>query len=364
MTSPQDSTSTPPTALHSRANSLSPSSSESSIIDELSFDYDYDEEGNIVRNSRGSKSKVSPLSSFSSTPPKDLTGTDNSDLQPPKSLHPSPSLRRASLSRSESAYPVLNGPTTHSSDRDRAQPLSANPVRSFHRTASGPITTATESAGPPIRTIPRRMDPSAEARQKRNTEELRAKLASIGQEDKENIHDIPAVEDLYASRPAATSSSRALPIRSAYGSQSLGNVSRPLLEVPQRVLSSSSRMVLKGTGCKPQIDRISEAGSATESDGGEEAYATYSRGPVENIDTDTGRSLTSALVLPSSNYSVEDEGVPSYKSSRKQQQHVPHPPHSASIQPLNGSVSTRPRRSASLSDTLREFTTFLDILID
>lgn len=288
MASPQES-SPPPTAAHSRASSVSPYSSESSIIDELSFDYGYDEEGNFVRNSKGSTSRTSPRSSLS-TPPKDLTGIDSSELPPAKSLQPSPSLRRASLSRSESAYPVLNGP---SSERDRAQPHSANPARSFLRTASGPIptttiTSTTESTGPPIRTLPRRIDQTLEARQKRNTEELRARLASIEQEEKENICDIPAVD---SSRPASSVSSRALPSRSAYGSQSLGNVVRPLIDIPQRVLSSSSRMVLKGTGStKPPIDRISEVVSATESDDGDDGYA-YGRGPPVNIDgpdTDLG----------------------------------------------------------------------------
>ncbi|GAW05757.1 other TTK protein kinase [Lentinula edodes] len=272
----------------SRAPSVSPSSSESSVIDELSFDYDYDEAGNIVRNSKGSR--TSPQS-FLSTPPTDTSGVS--------------------------------------------------------RAASGPIpsTTTADSAGPPIRTLPRtRIDNQYEARQKRHTEEVRARLASIELEEKENA--VPIVDDLYGSRPAAsTSSSSRLvpPTRATYGSQSLGGLSRPLIDAPQRVMSSSSRMLLKGTGTKPQIDRISEAGTEGESDGGEDAYAGYGGHGHELFENNAYGTDTDA---------DDDEAIPRVKASRSQQSVIP--PHSAGIPPssLNEFMGTRPRRSASLSDTL------------
>ncbi|KAJ3841718.1 other/TTK protein kinase [Lentinula raphanica] len=325
---PQDYASPPPVTPHSRAPSVSPSSSESSIIDELSFDYDYDEAGNIVRNSKGSRTSTQ---SFLSTPPTEVTNIPKIDL--PKDS--SPPLPRASLSRSESAYPVLNGPATASSDREKARGSSANPVRSFSRVASGPIptTTASESAGPPIRTLPRQYD----SRQKRHTEEIRARLASNEVEEKENT--VPPAEDFHGSRPIASSSSSRLmpPTRATYGSQSLGGLSRPLIDAAQRVMSSSSRMLLKGVGTKPQIDRISES----ESDGGDDAYAGYgehghglSEGNAYGTDTDADD---------------DDEGMPQFMASRNIA-----PPHSAGIPPptLNESTGTRPRRSASLSDAL------------
>ncbi|KAF8827701.1 hypothetical protein HHX47_DHR4000341 [Lentinula edodes] len=335
----QDYASPSPMTPLSRAPSVSPSSSESSVIDELSFDYDYDEAGNIVRNSKGSR--TSPQS-FLSTPPTDTSGVSRLEL--PKSS--SPPLRRASLSRSESAYPVLNGPATASSDREKVHSSSANPARSFHRAASGPIPSATtaDSAGPPIRTLPRtRIDNQYEARQKRHTEEVRARLASIELEEKENA--VPIVDDLYGSRPAAsTSSSSRLvpPTRATYGSQSLGGLSRPLIDAPQRVMSSSSRMLLKGTGTKPQIDRISEAGTEGESDGGEDAYAGYGGHGHELFENNAYGTDTDA---------DDDEAIPRVKASRSQQSVIP--PHSAGIpSSLNEFMGTRPRRSASLSDTL------------
>ncbi|KIK69589.1 hypothetical protein GYMLUDRAFT_512106 [Collybiopsis luxurians FD-317 M1] len=328
---PPDYASPSPTGQHSRTPSASPSSSESSVIEDLSFDYGYDEDGNIVRNSKGSR--TSPRSSLSS-PPKDLTGIEHMDML--KATSPQP--RRASLSRSESAYPVLNGPSTASSDRERPQGPSANSARPFLRVASGPIPTTTTAenlnVGPPIRNLPRARIDHYESRQKRHTEELRAKLASTELEEKENT--IPTVEDLYGSRPpaASTSSRLGLPSRSAYGSQSLGSLSRPLVDAPQRVLSSSTWMAMKGSGSKPPIDRISEVGTEAESDGGEDAYSGYGdlgHGLVDGLETDP----------------EDDEGMPQFLTSRDV------PPHSAGVQPSGEPIGTRPRRSASLSDALR-----------
>ncbi|KAJ3802528.1 other/TTK protein kinase [Lentinula aff. detonsa] len=326
----QDYASPPPMTPHARAPSVSPSSSESSIIDELSFDYDYDEEGNIVRNSKGSR--TSPHS-FLSTPPTEVSSMAKLDF--PKSS--SPPLQRTSLSRSESAYTVLNGPATASSDRERAHGSSANPARSFHRVASGPIPTTTpttaESVGPPIRTMPRQY----EARQKRHTEEIRARIASTELEEKENA--VPPVDDVHGTRPtSSTSSSSRLmpPTRATYGSQSLGGLSRPLIDTAQRVMSSSSRMLLKGTGAKPQINRISES----ESDGGEDAYAGYG---------EHGHGLSDGNAYGTDTDADDDEGMPQFMASRSIA-----PPHSAGIPPssLIESAGTRPRRSASLSDAL------------
>ncbi|KAF9077613.1 hypothetical protein BDP27DRAFT_480579 [Rhodocollybia butyracea] len=297
---PQDYASSPPT---SRAPSSSPSSSESSILD-VSFDYNLDDKGNIVRNSKGSGT------SSLSTPPNDFSF----EL-------PSPPPRRASLSRSESAYPVLNGPTTASSDREKP---SGAPARSFHRVASGPIptTTVVDSAGPPIRTLPRTRLEQYETRQKRHTDELRARLASTALEFEEKENTVPSADDLH-SRPSASTSRSVVPTRPA-------------------------RMILKGTGSKPQIDRISEIPAELESDGGEDAYVGYG---------DHGHGYQSTR---SHSNLEDDEGMPPFMASRSLQP----PPHSAGVQPLNESIATRPRRSASLSDALRMwFASWLSMIL-
>ncbi|KAF5389275.1 hypothetical protein D9757_003497 [Collybiopsis confluens] len=321
-----DYASPPTSAPHSREPSTSPSSSESSVIEDLSFDYVEDEDGNIVRNSVGSR--TSTRSSLSS-PPKDFTGINHLDV--PKAASPPP--RRASLSRSESAYPVLSGPATASSDRGQAQGSSANPLRSFLRVASGPIPSTTMAEHPnvglPIRNLPRPRIDQFESRQKRHTEELREKLASTESEEKENA--IPTVEDLYGSRlPGVSSSLRlGLPSRSVYGTQSLGNLSRPLSDAPQRAVASSSRVLLKPAGSNPSIDRISEGGTEGESDDGEDgnvAYGSFGYGFTDGQETDP----------------EDDNGMQQFAASRN-------PPYSAGVP----SLSTRARRSASLSDALR-----------
>lgn len=89
--------------LTPQSSSASPASTPSDASLELSFDYEFDTEGNFIRVSKGSSND-----------------TDNSPIQAP--------FRRASLSRSESA------PTIAEMD----PPV---PARSFHRVASGSVLT-------------------------------------------------------------------------------------------------------------------------------------------------------------------------------------------------------------------------------
>ena len=99
-----------------RTSNTTPNSDDSSVIDDLSFDYVFDHEGNYVRLSKGSSSK-----SNHSSPPT----PDNFPLQHPDPPKLSPPQRRSSLSRSESAHAALNV-------------APSDPARSFQRVTSGP----------------------------------------------------------------------------------------------------------------------------------------------------------------------------------------------------------------------------------
>lgn len=126
-------------------------SDESSIMEELSFDYEEDSAGNFVRVSKGGSSNRSNHSS-PPTPqdPSPLSartyGQDASPLStvttakhsaPPVLLNSPAAERRTSLSRSES-YPVVTAV------EQRAPPSAA--ARSFQRVASGPSLSSTAMA--------------------------------------------------------------------------------------------------------------------------------------------------------------------------------------------------------------------------
>ncbi|THV05276.1 Pkinase-domain-containing protein [Dendrothele bispora CBS 962.96] len=346
----------------------SPSFDIDSAIEDVSFEYALDDDGNIVRTSKGS------LKSNQSTPP---TPVEPDDFDSPKdrvigrnllqstvaasTFLDSPVPRRGSLSRSESAYPVLNGPATATSERDRI--IAANPARSFHRAASGPVLTiasstsasstsningasshATTSADAPLirfPTLPRRLV-TEQQRRKRTTDELSNKLQLLSDyEEKENIGQelSSGGEELYGPRhstsevptsvsPGTGLSRASLPTRAIYGSHS-ANASRPLGDV-QRLLpttSSSRSKVLKGTGLVPQFGRISEVETEEESDTGLDIYAGYgSSHPSSSTAGDTD---------------VDDPDVPPSRPTR-----------SVGALPINSSQNIRPRRSASLSDAL------------
>lgn len=91
--------------LTPQSSSASPATTPSDASLELSFDYEFDSNGNFIRVSKGSSND-----------------TDNS---------PIPAFKRASLSRSESA--------PSAAAMEAAQPPA--PARSFHRVASGSVLT-------------------------------------------------------------------------------------------------------------------------------------------------------------------------------------------------------------------------------
>jgi serine/threonine-protein kinase TTK/MPS1 len=131
---PTPPTSPPRTPIESKPRT--PNSDDSSIIDDLSFDYVFDHEGNYVRLSKGSSSK-SNHSSPPTPPDKDLL---------PKSLSPPP--RRVSLSRSESAHAALNVPPSDSAAARSFQRVTSGPALSSHKARPFPRRVTLEESKP------------------------------------------------------------------------------------------------------------------------------------------------------------------------------------------------------------------------
>ncbi|KAF9267476.1 hypothetical protein L218DRAFT_690299 [Marasmius fiardii PR-910] len=381
--------------------------SDESDIEQLSFSYSDDGKGNIVRFARGSgpsppsaveigeradgrakltadvNQEQSPVEvdiriARTSGPSPASAGIDkqldhlkldfpvqtsNTQHHAETTTNPnSPVTRRASLSRSESAYPVLNGPQTATSERDRERA-----PRSFQRVASGPILSGPSSsgAGASGSNLPNRArvaaDPQNRAQQKKNAEELREKLLTSEYyrsyshlEEKENLRgsdEISSVGELYGSRhsgsslgvsatSAAPQQARLPPPPRAYGSYSLSSTSRPLGQAPINSSRSSSSRLLKGTGTKYAAERITEFGVTPESEGEDgtyrdSGYGTASRptsyhemkGDTDIDEFDPPQSTLSSLARP-------------IQSSV-----------SLNVVPLNTSSNNRPRRSASLSES-------------
>ncbi|KAK0188018.1 other/TTK protein kinase, partial [Armillaria mellea] len=317
------------------ASPASTESSDSSLLADLSFDYVYDEDGNFVRLSKGSPKShrqsagyspaSSPLDIEPSSEPVASSPSVNDVLGP----HDAPdsdlvsltSPRPTSLTRSESAFSILSGHNVAAPEREHDRDSAPLVARSFQRVASVPavaMSTALGSTnGGPKRSFPRRtVDDQQEARQKRNGEELRPRLLSstaadsqghfMFPEEKENIgrggSDLQSVEELYGSiargsmdnTPAAR---LAAPSRPAYASLSTGRPTSDLGSSRRRFSSSNSAngsrssRIMKGSGKKHAVDRISELDQSTD----EEAYGCE---PVSDHDHDDGSDLEEPQVEP------------------------------------------------------------------
>lgn len=361
-------------APHSKASST-PSSDDSSVIDDLSFDYVVDGEGNFVRLSKGSSSK----SNYSSPPtPQEALQPDlPPNLKPPASPSDLP-ISRISLSRSESAFPILTGGS--------AALQNDKPTRSFQRVASGPALSApgsylasTTSLSKP-RTIPRRvtMEEHGDRSDANGASRLRQTLESAAyalQEEKENISEPD--ENPYApsiankrrhSPPLATRSvpsSRAP--RTAYSGSA---ASRPLAEVPVPQRGSHARQIMPGpnragrimkssskygaTASAAPFDRISEheasEGEYTPGDGNYHAIGIALGGDDTDPEDEPVRSVEPASVpLPSSIPAASQVG------SARLRTHLSVNVNVGSSNSLRQSGGARPRRSASLSDALSTF---------
>ncbi|KAF8631786.1 hypothetical protein AX17_005001 [Amanita inopinata Kibby_2008] len=342
-----------------------PPSDDSSEIEDLSFEWIVDDNGNYVRLSKGS-----PKSNNSSPPTPYET-----------SLHPEPPPSpppRASLSRSESAYSL---PTAAATDKPSA--------RNFQRVASGPslsmtpnFSTATSSSRP--RTHPRRMtseDANSREQDLRKYDfpsRSRPMLDShqlVHQEEKENISEAeeppyhPSSSKLQrhspplSSRPISGSSrsTHQLASRMTYSSSSHA-ISRSLADVSQR--ASHPRQILPGpnrpgrvvksaSGSAPMIATKYSSSSSVgiekipEHEGSESEFGVndHLSSVAAGDETDTGDEEPVAdplSSLPSQGTSLANVGrqrslaiMPVASSSSLGQSHI-----------------TRPRRSASLSDAL------------
>lgn len=298
--------STPPTSSMPRNTATGTPSDDSSII-ELSFDYEFDSNGNYVRVSKGSNDSVQ------STPP---TPQDRQESSPNgMNIKPvSPVLlnspRRGSLSRSES-YPIITQAEVRAQS---ASVVGPNAPRSFQRVASGPAlssipTPASIRASAPmsngLRGTARKVRaPGAQRvtieqyremdeKIRLEDEELRARgehpavREQWEREDKENITDtegadpnmlalnqVPkqrpsGVSPRLTSRSASTSHidriTSALPSRASTSSASKG---RQILPGPSR-----AGRILMGTKYAPSstsqpagFDKINEADPASDND--------------------------------------------------------------------------------------------------
>ncbi|KAK2465247.1 hypothetical protein APHAL10511_002601 [Amanita phalloides] len=333
-----------------------PPSDDSSVIDDLSFDYIFDDNGGYIRLSKGSsKSQNSPP-----TPNETSLHTD---------LPPSPP-SRPSLSRSESAYLPPSG-----TDKPNA--------RSFQRVASGPALSLTPNLPPAAvsktRALSRRatsedVNREQDARKVDLPGHIRPQLDShnMHQEEKENVSEVeeaayhpPSNRQRHSppqlSRSVVSSlrsSYQHHPSRMAHASQA-NSANRPpdtsqrashprqVLPGPNRAgrvvkLAGSNAVLLapKHSSSSSGIDRIAEH------EGSESEFGTSDPQPqiTPGEETDTGEdevAVDPASIPPS-------QGLSSSNVGRQRSFMVP----TASTSLVNSSSITRPRRSASLSDAL------------
>lgn len=381
------------TSSTSSSKSTTPNSDDSSIIDDLSFDYIIDQEGNFVRLSKGLSSK----SNHSSPPtPQEASLQPDPPLKPPSpDLLTSP-VTRISLSRSESAFAVLSSGSSTGAQNEK-------PVRSFQRVASGPAIAMSASYLAPTasslskpRAAPRRitMEDSRDRHEANGPSRTRQTIDSnvlshTLQEEKENISEsdeYPHIQTAMvavkqrsspplATRSVSSSSSRMPAARAAYlangGTTASG---RPLTDMPlsqrgtRQIMPGPNRAgrIMKSTSASKYststaialgFDRIAERETSDSEQAGD--YYSPARLTVNGDDTDLedeplAAVEPAAIPLPSSVSSG-----PHLSGGRQRGQSVlsvnVNVGLSAGSAALAQSGSSRPRRSASLSDALSKF---------
>ncbi len=296
-----------PQEAQSPASSIA--SNDSSIFEEPSFDYHHDAQGNLLRTH---KRKVARINTSSSPPtPNDSPLSARDSFPPQKIMMGSPSEsdlvslnspnRRLSLTRSESAQSALSAAQA---DRDLERDSALQNARSFQRVASGPAIVVSNTAGPsyqstansiPKRLFPRRTaDDILDQRQKRITDDHRARLMSSEREqqliypdEKENMARgqsyVPSVEEIYGTGSE---------IRSSTSNVAVSRIVPPLRPSHQQIgvvgLRDAARMrqlppsngrpnrLVKAPAVKHNFDKISELHSAE------------GRGSTPGEDTDPG----------------------------------------------------------------------------
>jgi serine/threonine-protein kinase TTK/MPS1 len=347
----------PPTVATSPPATPSPPSDDSSVIEDLSFDYIFDDNGGYIRLSKGSsKSQNSPPT------PSDASLHPDSQPSPPS---------RPSLSRSESAYlPAPSG-------------VDKQAARSFQRVTSGPALALTPNqalaALSKSRSLSRRVASEEANREQDIPPSSRSRPPldnhqNVHQEEKENISEAEEVayhppskqrhSPPQLSRPTASSlrhSYQHHSSRTAYGSSS-SSVNKPPIDGSQRAShvrqmhpgpsragrvvktpSSSSILVApKYSGSSSGIDRIAEQDGSE----GEFAPNDHQQPPQaagDETDTEDEPPVEPVPVPP-------HQGVPLANVGRQRSLMAS----TASSSSLVHSSINRPRRSASLSDALGE----------
>ena len=119
---------------------MTPNSDDSSIIDDLSFDYIIDPEGNLVKLVCLSKDSSSKSNHSSPPTPQEASLQPDPPLKPPSPDLLNSPVSRISFSRSESAFPVLSSGSSALQNE--------KPARSFQRVASGPASMSTSYLAP------------------------------------------------------------------------------------------------------------------------------------------------------------------------------------------------------------------------
>ncbi|KAF8635910.1 hypothetical protein AX15_000088 [Amanita polypyramis BW_CC] len=354
--SPESVNPQPPAAGASPPATPTPPSDDSSVIEDLSFDYIFDDNGNFIRLSKGSSK------SHNSPPTPNET-----------SLHPDPPpspRSRPSLSRSESAHI----PASSGTDKPVA--------RNFQRVTSGPSLSMTPNFPAATSSKPRALSRRITSEDGNREQDLRKPDLSsrsrplldahqnLHPEEKENISE--AEEAAYhppgKQRHSPPLTSRSISSRSSYQHHpsrmmysSSSSASRPPVDPSQR--GSHSRQILPGpsrpgrvvkkgsNGPIPIASKYSSSSSVcidriAEHEGSESEFAASDHQPlnVAGDETDTGEdepAFDAASIPPAQGQSLANVG-------RQRSFMVP----AASSSSLVHSSITRPRRSASLSDAL------------
>lgn len=332
----------------------SPPSDDSSVIEDLSFDYIFDGEGNYIRLSKGS-------SKTHHSPPTPNEISLQSDPKPSSSP-------RTSLSRSESAcLPPASGTDKSAS-------------RSFQRVASSSSTSATPNYSLATSVKPRALSRRVISEDANHEQDLR-KLdfpsrarplldshQHLRQEEKENIsesEEVPYIASSKQQRHSPPSTSRSIavassrssyqpPSRMAYSAgtnsssrssaSSSHRATHSRQTLPTRVVKSNSSSVPMvapkySSSSSVGIDRIAEH----EPSESEFAANDYQPPIVAGDETDTGDDEP-ALDPPSMPQGTSLAGVGRHRSFLV----------SGASSSLGQSSITRPRRSASLSDALAQ----------
>ena len=341
----------PPAAATSPPATPSPPSDDSSVIEDLSFDYIFDDNGGYIRLSKGSsKSQNSPPT------PSDASLHPDQQPSPPS---------RPSLSRSESS----------GADKPAA--------RSFQRVTSGPALALTPNQAlatlSKSRSLSRRLASEEANREQDIPPSSRSRPLLDNhqnvhhQEEKENISEAEEVayhppskqrhSPSHPSRPTASSLRHSYQhsSRTAYGSSS-SSVNKPPIDGSQRAshvrqmhpgpsrpgrvvktASSSSILVApKYSSSSSGINRIAEQDGSE----GEFAPNDYQQPPQaagDETDTEDEPPVEPVSVPP-------HQGVPLANVGRQRSLMAS----TASSSSLVHSSINRPRRSASLSDALGE----------